>query len=138
MAPCPLRRLNCRCRSQDELRSRGVKAAPYHAEMEAGARQKTHAAWSKGSVHVVVATTAFGLGINKPDVRFVIHHSISKALESYYQASQRAIVSFLHSRRFAFRCQEAGRAGRDGNPAHALAYFKPADFVRQRCQTARC
>ena len=92
------------------LSERGVRAAAYHAGLEAAARQAVQRAWEEGALQVVVATVAFGLGIDKPDVRFVLHHTVSKSLEAYYQ--------------------EAGRAGRDGRPSDVIAWWRPADLYR--------
>jgi RecQ family ATP-dependent DNA helicase len=92
------------------LTERGVSAAPYHAGCDAGGRVAVQEAWEAGRVQVVVATVAFGLGIDKPDVRFVLHHTMSKSLEAYYQ--------------------EAGRAGRDGLPADVIAWWRPSDYYR--------
>jgi len=92
------------------LLERGVSAEAYHAGCDAAERQRVQHAWETGQLQVVVATVAFGLGIDKPDVRFVLHHTMSKSLEAYYQ--------------------EAGRAGRDGLPADVIVWWRPSDFYR--------
>lgn len=90
------------------LRASGVEAVAYHAGMKAREREQVQAAFMADTVEVIVATIAFGMGIDKPNVRFVFHYDISDSIDAYYQ--------------------EIGRAGRDGAPARAILFYRHQDL----------
>ena len=87
-----------------------IRTGVYHADIGDGEKERLHKRWRNGEVKVVCATIAFGLGIDKGDVRFVIHHSMSKSLDGFYQ--------------------ESGRAGRDGKDSDCVLFFRGQDATR--------
>jgi ATP-dependent DNA helicase RecQ len=96
----------------EKLTRDGIKALPYHAGMESIERTRNQEAFLRDDARVITATVAFGMGINKPNVRYVIHHDLPKNIEGYYQ--------------------ETGRGGRDGLPSECVLLFSVGDVVKQR------
>ncbi len=100
----------------EAIAAAGTTAAAYHAGLARSRRDEVHDAFLDGTLRVVVATTAFGMGIDKPDVRFVLHADIPETVDAWYQ--------------------QIGRAGRDGADARAILFYRPEDLTRNRYRVA--
>jgi len=96
----------------ERLTEDGIKAKPYHAGLTGPERSKHQELFLRDEVRIICATILFGMGINKPNVRFVLHYDLPKNIEGYYQ--------------------ETGRAGRDGLPSECVLLFTPGDVIKQR------
>jgi len=97
-----------------ELFQRKIKVRPYHAQLKAAQRLSIYRQWMENKIQAVVATSSFGIGIDKQDVRFVIHHTMSKSMENFYQ--------------------ESGRCGRDGKYAESILLFRMTDMFKISCK----
>jgi superfamily II DNA helicase RecQ len=110
--------------SNTNIQSVGVKSDFYHADLGGQKRKEVQERWMNNQFDVICTTIAFGLGIDKPDIRYIIHHTMPTSLEAYYQQTGRAVKN----KEFGFL--SIFFKGRDGKPSTCILFYKPSDRNR--------
>lgn len=112
------------------LQKKGVNSNFYHGDLSASVRHMRQKEWTENNIHVLCTTTAFGLGIDKPDIRFVFHHAIPSSLEAYYQQSGRAVSPNNSFFNLNSNLKILKNKGRDGKHASCILFYSTGDRYR--------